>query len=128
LADFDIKQPVFYAELDWKMMLTNMASRKVIFKEISKFPEMRRDLALVIDKQLQYQSIENIARKEGKPILKDIVLFDVYEGEKLAGKKSYAIGLTFSNDERTLTDTEVDAVMQKLMTRCENELGAVIRK
>jgi phenylalanyl-tRNA synthetase beta chain len=128
LADFDIKQPVFFAELDWKMMLTNMASRKVIFKEISKFPEMRRDLALVIDKQLQYQSIENIARKEGKPILKDIVLFDVYEGEKLAGKKSYAIGLTFSNDERTLTDTEVDAVMQKLMARCENELGAVIRK
>ncbi len=128
LSDFDIKQTVFFAELDWKMMLNNFASRKVTFKEIAKFPEVRRDLALVIDKQVHYEAIAGIAKKEGKPILKDVTLFDVYEGEKLAGKKSYAIGLTFSNEERTLTDTEVDGVMKKVMQRCETELGAIIRK
>ena len=124
----DIKQPVYFAELDWNMMLDKMASRKVTFKEITKFPEVRRDLALVIDKSVNYDAIAAIAKKEGKPILKDLILFDVYEGEKLEGKKSYAIGLTFSNDERTLTDSDVDGVMKKLMTRCETELGALIRK
>jgi phenylalanyl-tRNA synthetase beta chain len=128
LGDFDIKQPVYFAELDWNMMLDKMASRKVTFKEITKFPEVRRDLALVIDKSVNYDAIAAIAKKEGKPILKDLILFDVYEGEKLEGKKSYAIGLTFSNDERTLTDSDVDGVMKKLMTRCETELGALIRK
>ncbi|MFZ1635553.1 MAG: phenylalanine--tRNA ligase subunit beta [Chitinophagales bacterium] len=128
LSVFDIKQPVFFAEIDWKILLENMSARKTTFKEISKFPEVRRDLALVIDKQITYNRIEAIAKKEGKPYLKDVILFDVYEGEKLAGKKSYAIGLTFSTDERTLTDADVDGVMKKLMQRCETELGAVIRK
>lgn len=128
LADFAIKQPVCFAELDWKTMLDNFAARKVTFKEVAKFPEVRRDLALVIDKHIEYETIASIARKEGKPIVKDVILFDVYEGEKLAGKKSYAIGLTFSNDERSLTDMEVDGIMKKLMQRYETELGAIIRK
>lgn len=128
LADFSIKQPVLFAEIDWKSMLAQLINRKVVFTEISKFPIVRRDLALVLDKKITYESIRAIAQKEGKPILKDINLFDVYEGEKLAGKKSYAIGLSFSNSERTLTDSEVDGIMQKLMERCETELGAVIRK
>ena len=126
--DFDIKQSVLYAELDWNIMLENLVGRSVKFKEVSKFPEVRRDLALIIDPSITYSDIESIAEKEGKPILKDIILFDVYEGEKLAGKKSYAIGLTFSNHERTLTDIEVEKIMNKLMLRYENELNAVIRK
>jgi phenylalanyl-tRNA synthetase beta chain len=105
-----------------------MAARKVTFKEINKFPEVRRDLALVLDPEVAYQSIAAIARQEGKHMLKDVILFDVFEGEQLAGKKSYAIGLTFSDNNRTLTDAEVDAVMQKLMSRYEKELQAVIRK
>jgi len=127
-ADFDIKTPVFYAELDWAILLENLATRNVQFKEISKFPEVRRDLALILEPSVTFAEIETIAKKEGKPILKDIRLFDVYEGEKLEGKKSYAVGLTFSNADRTLTDTEVDDVIQKLLSRYEKELNAVIRK
>ena len=127
-SDFDIKLPVYYAELDWNMMMENLITKKVTFKEISKFPEVRRDLALILEPSVTFAEIETIAKKEGKPILKDIRLFDVYEGEKLEGKKSYAVGLTFSNADRTLTDTEVDDVIQKLLSRYEKELNAVIRK
>ena len=127
-ADFDIKIPVYYAELDWNMLLENLVSRKVTFKEISKFPEVRRDLALILEPSVTFAEIETITKKEGKPILKDIRLFDVYEGEKLEGKKSYAVGLTFGNPDRTLTDSEVEDVIQKLLSRYEKELNAVIRK
>lgn len=128
LSAFGIKQPVYFAEIDWIPLIERFAARKVIFKEISKFPEMRRDLALVINKDVDYARIESIARTEGKAMLRDVVLFDVFEGEQLAGRKSYAIGLTFSDSSRTLTDTEVDAVMQKLMSRYEKELEATIRR
>lgn len=128
LESFGIKQKVYYAELDWEVMVENFAARKVTFKEIARYPEMRRDLALVIDASVSFAAVENIARVTGQPILKDLLLFDVYEGEKLGGKKSYAIGLTFGTDDRTLTDTEVDSIMQQLMQRYETELQATIRK
>ena len=89
---------------------------------------MRRDLALIIGGEINYNAIKQIAVKEGKQLLRDVVLFDVYEGEKLEGKKSYAIGLTFRDDEKTLTDAEVDSIMQKMMSKFEQELNAVIRK
>ncbi|MFI5172923.1 MAG: phenylalanine--tRNA ligase subunit beta [Chitinophagales bacterium] len=127
-SDFDIKQNVLFVELDWNMLLENLDSRKVEFTEISKFPEVRRDLALILDPAITYAEIESIAKNEGGPILKEVILFDVYEGEKLEGKKSYAIGLTFFNEERTLTDADVETVMNKLMSKYEKELNAVIRK
>lgn len=126
--NFGIRQPVLYAELDWQSMLDKMAKRTVLFKEIPKYPEVRRDLALILDKQVSYGMIESIARQEGRDLLRQVNLFDVFEGEQLAGKKSYAIGLTFSDPSRTLTDADVDGVMQQLMLRYEKELQAVIRK
>lgn len=128
LQAFGIKQAVWFAEIRWTALVDSMAARKVTFKEINKFPEVRRDLALVLDPQVEYHAIAAIARQEGKHMLKDVHLFDVFEGEQLGGRKSYAIGLTFSDNTRTLTDSEVDAVMQKLMGRYEKELQAVIRK
>ncbi|MBC8045654.1 MAG: phenylalanine--tRNA ligase subunit beta [Fimbriimonadaceae bacterium] len=125
---FDIKQEVYYAELNWNDLIDVSAKRKTVFKEISKYPEVRRDLAMLLDPSVQYSAVETIAKKEGKNILQGVTLFDIYEGEKLEGKKSYAIGLTFRDDEKTLTDKEVDDVMQKMMSRYEKELNAVIRK
>lgn len=125
---FGIKTPVYYAEIEWMPLLEKAGARTTLFKEINKYPEVRRDLALVIDKQITYQSVERIARQEGKQLLRDVRLFDVFEGEQLAGKKSYAIGLTFSDASKTLTDVEIEPVMLKMMQRYEKELGAIIRK
>ena len=127
-SDFDIRQPVYFAELNWAAMTDSGSKRKTEFKEIPKYPEVRRDLALIIGGEINYNAIKQIAVKEGKQLLRDVVLFDVYEGEKLEGKKSYAIGLTFRDDEKTLTDAEVDSIMQKMMSKFEQELNAVIRK
>ena len=125
---FGIRQPVLYAEVDWQALVDCIAQRKVTFREISKYPEVRRDLALILDHQVTYEMIEAIAYQDGGRYLQRVNLFDVFEGEQLAGKKSYAIGLTFSDQSRTLTDADVDGVMQQLMRRYENELRAVIRK
>ncbi len=127
-SDFDIRQPVYFAELNWPALVDTVSKRKTLFKEIPKYPEVRRDLALIIGPEVRYHDLKQIAVKEGKQLLRDIILFDVYEGEKLEGKKSYAIGLTFRDDEKTLTDAEVDAIMQKMMSKFEQELNAVIRK
>ncbi len=127
-AAFGIRTPVYYAEIDWASLIDRAGNRSVVFREIQKYPEVRRDLALVIDRQTTYQAVERIARQEGKQLLRDIRLFDVFEGEQLAGKKSYAIGLTFSDATKTLTDVEIEPVMQKMMQRYEKELGAIIRK
>ncbi|MFN0276502.1 MAG: phenylalanine--tRNA ligase subunit beta [Chitinophagales bacterium] len=128
LQDFDIKQPVYYAELKWDVLLGYAAKKKIQFAEIPKYPEVRRDLAMLLAPETNYEQVKNIALKEGKTLLKDIILFDVYDGEKLEGKKSYAIGLTFRDDEKTLTDKDVDLILQKMMNRYETELNAVIRK
>lgn len=128
LQDFDIKQPVFYAELHWDVLAGHAAKRNIQFEEIARYPEVRRDIAMVLKPEVSYEEVKTIALLEGKNLLKDVFLFDVYEGEKLEGKKSYAIGLTFRADDRTLTDKEVDDVMQKLMTRFEKDMQAVIRK
>ena len=124
----DIKQPVFYADFDWAYLLKQY-NDKVKFKEVSRFPEVRRDLSLVLDKAIGFEQIRQVAYKFEKDLLTDINVFDVYEGEKMeAGKKSYSVSFMLQDIEQTLTDKVIDKTMQKLMIAFEKELGAVIRK
>ncbi len=128
-ARFDIKAPVFFADLDWKGILKAYRKVHIAFKEIPKFPAVERDLALVVSKELKYEAIK--MRLGGLRLnkLKEVRLFDVFESEKLgAGKKSMAINLTFLDEEKTLTDKEIDGWMQKIMASLENELGAEVRR
>ncbi len=128
LKDFGIKQELFYAELSSSLLFQN-ANPKLVIQEIAKFPEVRRDLSLVLDKQVTYGEIKNlILSTEGK-IIKSIIAFDVYEGGNIpSGKKAYALGFTLLNESKTLTDHEIDKTMEKLINAFEQQLGAVIRK
>lgn len=127
LKHFGIKQEVFYADFDWDTILKKI-STKIKYVEIPKYPEVRRDLALLIDKSITYDSIYNIARQTEKALLKDINLFDVYEGENLPeGKKSYALSFTIQDSSKTLTDAQIDKIMDKLQNNFVTELGATLR-
>ena len=127
-SKFDIKQPVFFADLHWDKVL-KQAGRQVQFKEISKFPSVERDLAMVIPKSMKYKEISERIDQLKLNQLKDVKLFDVFESEKLGrDKKSLAINLTFVDEEKTLTDKEIDAWMNRIMTTLEKELNAEIRK
>ena len=129
LKQFDIKQDVFYAELDWTTLLREVKPDSVKFSEISRFPEVRRDLALLLDKAVKFSDIEALANRNGKGILRSVNLFDVYEGEKIeAGKKSYAVSFALQDDQKTLTDNDIEKLMKRLTEVFEKELGAVIRK
>ena len=129
LKQFDIKQDVFYAEVDWSTLLREVKPDGVQFSEISRFPEVRRDLALLLDKNVKFIDIETLAYKNGKGILRAVNLFDVYEGEKIeAGKKSYAVSFSLQDDHKTLTDNDIEKIMKRLAEVFEKELGAVIRK
>jgi phenylalanyl-tRNA synthetase beta chain len=124
----DIKQPVFYADFDWDY-LNKIYTDAVVYQEISKFPEVRRDLSLVIDKSVSFKQIRQTAQKCEKSLLKTINVFDIYEGEKIeASKKSYSVSFILQDNQQTLTDVVIDKSMQKLMLGFEKELGAVIRK
>lgn len=126
----DVKQHVFYAAFRVKSLVGIVKKNKIDFAELTKYPRVRRDLALVIGKNVKFEDITGIARKTGKKILKDVNLFDVYENEDQLGKdkKSYAVSFTFEDPTRTLNDKEIDKVMQQLITTYEGELGAVIRR
>ncbi|MCF6141106.1 phenylalanine--tRNA ligase subunit beta [Flavobacterium sp. K77] len=127
LKQFGIKQEVFYADFDWDLILKKL-STKIKFVEIPKYPEVRRDLALLIDENVTYSSIYNLARQTEKGLLKNVDLFDVYQGQNLAeGKKSYAISFTIQDSAKTLTDVQIDKIMSKLQKTFETELGAVLR-
>jgi phenylalanyl-tRNA synthetase beta chain len=128
--EMDIKNHVFYADINWDLVLQILRKQKVQYKPLPKYPSMRRDLALVVDKELRFEQILTIARKQGKSLLKDINLFDVYEhSEHLGeGKKSYAVSFLFLDESKTLKDQEVDDIMAKLMNLYEKELSALIRK
>jgi len=129
LKQFDIKQEVFYAEVDWSTLLREVKADSVKFSEISRYPEVRRDLALLLDKSVKFSDIETLANRNGKGILRSVNLFDVYEGEKIeTGKKSYAISFTLQDDQKTLTDNDIEKLMKRLADVFEKELGAVIRK
>ena len=124
---FGIKQEVFFADFNWNLILKLIAT-KIKYTEIPKYPEVRRDLALLIDQAVTYDSIYTIARQTEKTLLKDINLFDVYEGNNLPeGKKSYALSFTIQDSAKTLTDVQIDKIMNKLQTNFETELGAVLR-
>jgi phenylalanyl-tRNA synthetase beta chain len=101
---------------------------KVQFSEISRFPEVSRDLALLIDKSVTFAQIEQVALKSERKLLKNVVLFDVYEGKNLPeGKKSYAVNFIIQDEEKTLTDKQIDKVMSKIQQNLQNELGAQLR-
>lgn len=127
---FGVKKPVYLAVFDWENILLFLSKKNISLEDITRFPSMRRDLALVVDKQIKMSQIEQIAKKVDKKLLKKINLFDVYENEDQLGanKKSYAISYHFENKEKTLKDKEVNKIMDKLIMRYEADLGALIRK
>jgi phenylalanyl-tRNA synthetase beta chain len=125
---FGIKQDVFIADLDWDALTQSLKLVKNIYKEIPKTFEVRRDYSLLLDKQITFSAIEQVAKSCDKKILKNVGLFDVYEGNNLEeGKKSYAVSFHFQDAEQTLKDEQVDAVMQKIRTELESKLGAELR-
>lgn len=129
LRSFDIRQPVWYADIDWEEILQLSRKADIRFQKIPKFPSVRRDLALILDKNISFAGVEKAARSLQSPLLQEINLFDVFESEKLgAGKKSYAVSFVFRDPGKTLTDTEVDESVQSLVSVFETALGAEIRK
>ncbi|NLY25124.1 MAG: phenylalanine--tRNA ligase subunit beta [Bacteroidales bacterium] len=125
---FDIDTDVFFAELNWDLLMRETEMQSVRYAEISKYPAVRRDLALLIDKQISFAQIEQIAARSEKKLLKQVSLFDVYEGSNLPeGKKSYAVNFLLQDEEKTLNDKQIDAVMQKITHNLERELGAQLR-
>ncbi|HEY9005965.1 MAG TPA: phenylalanine--tRNA ligase subunit beta [Ohtaekwangia sp.] len=128
LKDFGVKQEIFYAELNTSLLFQS-ANPKLVIKEVVKFPEVRRDLSLVLDKQVNFSEISNVVHTTEKRLIKNIIAFDVYEGENIPqGKKAYALGFTLLDETKTLTDDEIDKTMNRLMKAFEEKLGAVIRK
>lgn len=124
---FDIKQEVFYAEFQWDIIL-KVLSNKIKFTPIAKYPEVRRDFALLVDTNVAFDSIYKIAIQTEKSLLKNINLFDVYEGKNLPeGKKSYAVSFTIQDETKTLTDSQIDKIMSKLQSNFESEIGAQLR-
>jgi len=118
----------FFGEINLDNLLKKTANRIVRFSEISRFPAVSRDMALLVDKNVTFAQIEQIARKSGKKLLKEVSLFDVYEGSNLPkGKKSYAVNFVLQDDEKTLTDRQIDEIMQKIRINLEKELGATLR-
>jgi len=127
LKHFDIKQEVFYADFNWNLVL-KILNNKIKFTEIPKYPEVRRDLALLLDENIAFDSVYKIARQSEKSLLKNIQLFDVYTGDRLPeGKKSYAVSFTLQDHSKTLTDEQIEKVMQKLQKNFTSELGAILR-
>ncbi len=126
---FDIKSEVFYADINWGYLLEKSQFGKVSFTELPKYPSVKRDLAMVLKEELPFEAIEKIAEVESKKLLKEVSLFDVYKGDKMEkGKKSYAVSFIFQHPDKTLTDQEIEKLMNRLMNKFESELGAVIRK
>lgn len=127
LKHFDIKQEVLFADIYWDK-IQKYISNKIKFTDIPKYPEVRRDLALLIDNKVTFEAIFKVAKQTEKKLLKDINLFDVYEGKNLPeGKKSYAVSFTIQDENKTLNDKEIEKIMSKLQTNLEKELGATLR-
>ena len=125
---FDIDNEVYYAELNWKELMRAIKNQKVSYKELSKYPAVKRDLALLIDKAVQFADIEKIAYESEKKLLKEVALFDVYEGKNLeAGKKSYAVSFLLQDENATLNDKQIDKIMSKIIANLENKLQAKLR-
>ena len=126
--ELDIETDVYYAELSWTLLMKEIKKSKVTFSEISKFPAVKRDLALLLDKNVQFAEIEKIATESERKLLKNIALFDVYEGKNLpAGKKSYAVSFYLQDEGKTLNDKQIDAIMKKIQPNLEQKLGPQLR-
>jgi len=124
----DIKQEVYYAEFNWDVILEAIKKTNVIYSELPKFPEVRRDLALLIDKFVKFEQLEQLAYQSEKTLLKHVNLFDIYEGDKLPeGKKSYALSFILQDVNATLTDAQIEKIMTKLMNTYQEKAGAEIR-
>ncbi|MDP5062452.1 MAG: phenylalanine--tRNA ligase subunit beta, partial [Maribacter sp.] len=128
LKHFDIKQDVLYADFDWDAVLNQIETTPVIFKEIPKHPEVKRDFALLLDNKATYRELYELAFGTERKYLKDMTLFDVYEGKNLPeGKKSYAVSFTLQDDKSTLTEKQIEKIMSKLQNTYEQKLGASLR-
>lgn len=124
----DIDRPVYYAELNWTLLMKAVRKNEVLYSEISKYPAVSRDLALLVDEKVEFADIEQIARQTEKKLLKSVELFDVYEGKNLPeGKKSYAVNFILQDETKTLNDKQIEAIMSKLTTNLKNKLGAELR-
>ena len=110
------------------MLLMLVKNNKISYKEVSKFPAVRRDLSMLINEDIRFEDLKRIAIKTEKALLKEVNVFDVYQGDKLpAGKKSYALSFTLQDEQKTLEDKQIDAIMQKLIANFGKEVGAEIR-
>ena len=126
--EFDIKQTVFYADLDWDAVLSLINRKNKVFKDIPKYPEVTRDLALLLDEGISFQQVYDLAWGTERKLLRNVNLFDVYLGKNLPqGKKSYAVSFTLLDENKTLTDKQIDKIMSKLTSRFQKELGAELR-
>lgn len=129
LKQFDCDKPVYFAEFNWNLLMKLMRENVIMYTEIPKYPEVRRDLALLLDKDIEFAQIEKIARTHGSKLLKKVSLFDVYEGKNIPeGKKSYAVSFILQDPEKTLTDKVIDKIINKLMKAYTKELKAEIRQ
>ena len=125
---FGIDNTVYYAEMNWTLLMKATKKNEITFTEVPKFPAVSRDLALLVDNGVEFAQIEQIARQSEKKLLKRVELFDVYEGNKLpAGKKSYAVNFILQDEEKTMGDKQIDAIMQKLIANLKKQLNAELR-
>ena len=128
LKQFGLDNPVYFAELNWTALMKVIKKSEVLYTEVPKFPAVSRDLALLVDNSVEFAQIEQIARQTEKKLLKKVELFDVYEGDKLpAGKKSYAVNFILQDEEKTMGDKQIDAIMQKLIANIKKQLNAELR-
>lgn len=129
LKVMDVQGEILYADFNWDIILKSIMSNKIVYKEVSKFPSIRRDLAILVDEKVSFASLKGIAEKTERKILREVNVFDVYQGDKLPeGKKSYALSFIFQDEEKTLTDKQIDLLIQKFILNFEKELNAEIRK
>ena len=129
LKKLDISGEVFYADFDWDLVLRSVRNNKISYQEVSKFPSVRRDLSMLLNKDVSFDQLKQIALKTEKGLLKEVNVFDVYMGDKLPeGKKSYALSFLLQDEEKTLADKQIEAIMQKLILNFEKQAGAEIRK
>jgi phenylalanyl-tRNA synthetase beta chain len=128
LKQLDVSSEVFYAEIDWDAVLKSLKNHKITYQEVAKFPAVKRDLSLLIDRNVSFETLKNISLKTERALLKEVSVFDVYQGDKLpADKKSYALSFVLQDEEKTLNDKQIDGIMQKLILNLEKEAGATIR-
>ena len=125
---FDLKQDVYYADFEWEKMMKLISANKVSYSEVPKFPEVRRDLALVLDQSVTYEELEQAAYQAEKRILRKVSLFDIYQGDKIGtGKKSYALSFLLRDDEKTLTDDIIEKAMGRILKAFQEKFHATIR-